>query len=622
MRSEKVRTTLRAFPSAAEAVMALPVRRLVRIWSTAETVVAVAAILAMAALPVLEIVLRGVFRTGLPGSFGFVQHLTLWVAFAGALIATREGRHLTISSGAAPFMPPLGRAGRHLAAGATTAVSVSLAWASLQFVQSEARFPSAGAGLWLPVWLLESVLPIAFAVMTVRFILQSEDRSGRLASIVGVGAAAVVGFWLGEVWPGVLWPATAVLLVALLFGAPIFVLIGGTALLLFQSDFVPAAAVPVEIYRIVVSPSIPAIPLFTLTGYLLAEGRAGDRLVRLFRALFGWMPGGLPIATTVVCAFFTTFTGASGVTILALGGLLLPVLVRNGYSERFGLGLLTATGSIGLLFPPSLAVILYAVIARVPIPDLFVAGLVPGAIMVGTICLYGLWIGRREGTTRNPFDAREALSAANEAKWEIGLPILVLIGIFGGFTTLVEAAALTVVYTLAVGLFGHRDLEIRGNVPRGLVRCLSLVGGVFVILGVAMGLTNYLVDAQVPSRAADWVAAHVDSRILFLLALNLFLLIVGCLMDIFSAIAVVVPLILPMAEVFAVHPLHLGVIFLVNLELGYLTPPVGMNLFLSAYRFERPLVQIWFSSLPFLLLLAGVVLLVTYVPWVVIGVPG
>jgi tripartite ATP-independent transporter DctM subunit len=331
------------------------------------------------------------------------------------------------------------------------------------------------------------------------------------------------------------------------------------------------------------------------------------------------MPGGLPIVATLVCAFFTTFTGASGATILALGGLLLPVLVANRYSERFSLGLVTATGSIGLLFPPSLAVILYAVIAQIPIPDLFVAGIVPGAIMVGAVCLYGVWRGHVEKTPRIAFDRREALAAVWEAKWEVALPVVVLVGMFGGYGTLVELSAVTVVYVLITGLFIHRDLDIARNLPEGVMKCVTLIGGVFTILGVAMGLTNYLVDAQVPMHAADWVEAHVESKLVFLLALNVFLLVVGCLMDIFSAIAVVVPLILPIAAVFGIHPLHLGIIFLANLELGYLTPPVGMNLFLAAYRFEKPVVEVWRAGLPFLLLLALVVLLVTYVPWVVIG---
>lgn len=296
----------------------MTVRRIAALWSYIETAVAAAALLAMAAFPVLEMVLRGVFDTGIAGSMGFVQHLTLWVAFAGALIATRQRRHLTITSGASPLFPRVGAVGRLFAAGATTAVTASLCWASLQFVRSEAQFPSAGVGLWVPVWVMELILPVAFAAMTVRFVLQAEGRALMVASIAGIAVAAAVGFAIGGSVPAITGPLIALLALVLLFGAPIFVFIGGAALLLFLADLVPAAAVPVEIYRIVVSPSIPAIPLFTLTGYLLAEGGAGERLVRLFRALLGWLPGGLPIAATLVCAFFTTFTGASGVTILAL----------------------------------------------------------------------------------------------------------------------------------------------------------------------------------------------------------------------------------------------------------------------------------------------------------------
>ena len=595
-----------------------------------ESLLAGAALLAMGLLPVIEMAARGVTGSGIPGAQGFVQHLTLWVAFLGAMLATREGRHLSLSTGLKIFPDRLQHYGDLLAAAASTAVSAGLFWASWRFVKSEYDFSTGAGGHWLPAWALESILPLAFLVITLRLILQPADRAVRLAALAGAALTAVlVGLGLAVdaglveymTFPGwLVWPSLIALLVAAVMGAPIFVVIGGAALLLFLGEDVPVAAVPVETYRIVVSAAIPAIPLFTLTGYLLSETRAGERLVRLFRALFGWLPGGLPIVVTLVCAFFTTFTGASGATILALGGLLLPVLVLNRYPARFSLGLLTATGSIGLLFPPSLAVILYAVIAQVPIPDMFVAGIVPGAIMVGAVCLYGVWIGRGEQTPRTPFDRAEALAAIWHAKWEILLPVIVMVGLFGGYATLVESAAVTVVYTLVVGLFIQRDLDFRNGLSGGLRKCVILIGGVFTILGVAMGLTNYMVDAEVPMRAAAWVEANVGSKLLFLLALNVFLLVVGCLMDIFSAIAVVVPLILPIAAVFGVDPLHLGVIFLANLELGYLTPPVGINLFLSAYRFEKPVVEVWRAVLPFLAILGAVVLLVTYVPWVIIGV--
>jgi tripartite ATP-independent transporter DctM subunit len=416
------------------------------------------------------------------------------------------------------------------------------------------------------------------------------------------------------------WPVIIGLIAASLLGAPIFIALGGAALVLFFADDVPVAAIPVETYRIVVSPTIPAIPLFTLTGYLLAEGRSSERLVRLFRALFGWLPGGLIIAITLVCAFFSTFTGASGVTILALGALLLPVLIQNGFTERFSMGLITSTGSIGLLFPPSLAVILYAVIAKVSINDLFIAGIVPGILMVSAVSLYGLIVGFRTNTPRTPFNAGEAIRSIWHAGWEILLPVVALIFIFGGITTLVEAAAITVVYALFMQVVIHRDLYITYELPGVVLQSVTLIGGVFVILGVAMGFTNYLVDAMIPMQAAAWVEANVESKIVFLLALNVFLLVVGSLMDIYSAIIIVVPLILPISQAFGINPIHLGMIFLVNLELGYLTPPVGMNLFLAAFRFNRPLIKIYLAALPFLLILLIVVFLITYVPALIIGV--
>lgn len=578
-----------------------------------EDTLTAAALIAMGVLPVLELVLRTFFSRGIPGSSGYVQNLTLWVGFLGAMVASREGRHLTLSTGNAIFRQPLQKVTAVLAAMVSTTVASGLAWASLQFVRAELDSPTRLAG-WLPIWVVESILPFTFGVVAIRFIAQAGGWTERVLAFLGIPAAAAVGVFLTPFSPELLWPAIAGLVAVAIFGAPIFVVLGGTALLFFLAEGVQIASIPVETYRIIVSPSIPTIPLFTLTGYLLAEGGATRRLVRVFRALFGWMPGGLAIAATLVCAFFTTFTGASGVTILALGGFLLPVLLQNGYPAKFSVGLLTATGSIGLLFPPSLPVILYAVVAHVPVPDLFKAGILPGMIMIAAVCVYGIREAIRSKTPRPGFDMREAAAALWESKWELFLPLVALLGIFGGFCTLVEAAAMTVVYTLAVETVIHRDLHVRRSLPDVFGKCATLIGGVFIILGVAMGLTNYLVDAEVPVKAAEWVQAHIHSRILFLLALNAFLLIVGCLMDIFSAIVVVVPLILPISRLFGIDPLHLGMIFLANLELGYLTPPVGMNLFLASYRFEKPLIQVYRNAIPFLLVLLAVVLLITYVP--------
>ncbi|MFQ5538712.1 MAG: TRAP transporter large permease subunit, partial [Gemmatimonadota bacterium] len=392
--------------------------RVTTIGRRAEDALTVAALLTMGILPVLELVLRTFLHTGVPGTSGAVQNLTLWVGFLGAMIAAREGRHLNLSTGMVVIPPRLQGVATMLAATVSTAVASGLFWASLQFVRAEMESPASIAG-WVPIWVVEAILPVSFAIITLRFVAHAGGWNARALAFLGIPAAAVIGFLLGPHASQLLWPGIAGLVAAALLGTPIFVLLGGAALLLFFAVGVPVAAIPVETYRIVVSPSIPTIPLFTLTGFLLAEGGASQRLVRLFRALFGWMPGGLAMVATLVCAFFTTFTGASGVTILALGGLLLPVLLKNGYRERFSVGLLTATGSIGLLFPPSLAVILYGVVAHVPIPDLFKAGIVPGILMVAAVCMFGVREGLRSKMTRPGFDKREAAAALWESKWEI-----------------------------------------------------------------------------------------------------------------------------------------------------------------------------------------------------------
>jgi C4-dicarboxylate transporter DctM subunit len=581
--------------------------------------IGVVALLSMTGLPVLEFFLRTVFGTGITGSSEYVQHLALWVGFLGAALASREGRHLSLSAGITIVPKQYQRLTNSLASLVSTAVAAGLFWGSYLLVAAEME-SAARVGSLIPVWMVQLILPISFALITWRFIWHAGEWPARGIAALGLPLAYVFGFLLEPYAAQMLWPGVAVLLVSALLGSPIFIVLGGAALLLFFAEFVTAAAIPVAAYRIVVSASIPAIPLFTLAGFVLAESKASERLVRLFSALFGWMPGGLVVATTLMCAFFSTFTGASGVTILALGGLLLPVLVKNGYTDRFATGLLTSTGSIGLLFPPSLAVILYGVVAHVPISDLFVAGIVPGIVMVTAVAAFGIWQGKGGRIKRSPFDAHEAWAAMAEAKWEIFLPIIVMYAIFGGVTSLIEAAAITATYAIITETAIHRDIHLTRDLPGILVKCLVMLGGILVILGVAMGLTNYLVDAMIPMRAADWVEANVEDKIVFLLALNFFLLMVGALMDIFSAIVVVVPLIIPISQIYGIHPLHLGMIFLVNLELGYLTPPVGMNLFLASYRLDKPLMEVYKSAIPFLIVLALVVLLITYFPGLIIGV--
>jgi tripartite ATP-independent transporter DctM subunit len=374
-------------------------------------------------------------------------------------------------------------------------------------------------------------------------------------------------------------------------------------------------AVPNATLQITSQDTLPTIPLFTLAGTLLARGGTPERLVRVFRALAGWLPGGTAVAAVLVCAFFTTFTGASGVTILALGSLLLPVLMKDRYSERFSLGTVTASGSIGLLFLPSLPIILYGVKAQTPINEMFYACFLPGVLLVGLVAAYCIREGVVEGARWKRVDPREIALSVWEAKWEIALPVVVFVSLFGGFASTVQAAAITVLYTLFIKCVVYRDVSVRRELPKVLTESTILVGGVLIILCGAMGFTNYLIDAQVPAKGADWVAAGISSPWVFLLVLNGFLLVVGCLMDIFSAIFVVVPLILPVAERFGIDPLHLGAIFLINLELGYLTPPVGMNLFLSSYRFNKPMGQVTRAVLPFMAVQFAAVMLVTYIPW-------
>ena len=576
-------------------------------------------LVAILALLPAEMVAR-FFDTAVPGALPFVQHLTLWLGFLGAALAASEGKLLALATGT--FLPE-GRwrqAARIFSSSVAAAITVLLWRAGVEFLLIEEEFGDTVA-LGVPVWATLVVLPIAFALIALRLVWRASDWwTGRAVAACGV----VIGLWLAyhpevlELRPA--WPWLAVIAVAMFCGAPIFAVLGGAAAVLFMADGVPIGAVPVETYRLAVSPTLPAIPLFTLTGFLLAEGKSSQRLVGVFRAFFGWIPGGTAIVTAVVCAFFTIFTGGSGVTILALGGLLFQALEADGYRERFSLGLLTSSGSLGLLLPPALPLILYGIVASVPIPDLFIGGIVPGLLLVALIAGWGLREGLVTGAGRATFGWRAAGLALWVAKWELLLPVFLLVAILGGYATVVEAAALSALYALVVQRFVHRDLTLRGDLPRVLRDCVVLVGGVLLILSVAMGLTNYLVDAQVPDRLVEWAQAHIESPLVFLLLLNLFLLVVGCLMDIFSAIVVVVPLIVPLGVAFGIDPIHLGIIFVANLELGYLTPPVGLNLFLASYRFERPLLSIYRAAIPMLIILSIGVLLITYVPWLTTGI--
>ncbi len=405
----------------------------------------------------------------------------------------------------------------------------------------------------------------------------------------------------------------AALVLLALLGAPLFAIIGASAMWGFSNAGIDLQVIAIEFFGIAEMPILLAIPLFTFAGYLLSESEAPRRLVRLTRALLGWMPAGLAIVSLAACAFFTAFTGASGVTIIALGALLFPAMQQAGYPERFNLGLVTTAGSLGLLFAPSLPLILYGVVAEVSIESLFLAGLLPGFLMLTILSGYSVWKNRAIRVPLSDFSWREVREAVRESLWEIPLPLVVLGGIYSGYFAISEAAAVTALYVLIVDVAILREVRIR-ELPRIMRESMILVGGILVILGMSLASTNYMIDEGVPQRLLGFIGNFVEGQLTFLLLLLVFLLILGAILDIFSAIVLVVPLILPIAAQYGVHPVHLGIVFLATMQLGYITPPVGLNLFIASYRFEKSIISIYISTLPFFVFLLIAVLIITYWP--------
>ncbi len=403
------------------------------------------------------------------------------------------------------------------------------------------------------------------------------------------------------------------LILLAIFGAPLFTVIAASAMLGYQKEGIDLMAIAIEVLGIASMPMLSAIPLFTFAGYLLSESNAPQRLVRLTDALLGWMPGGLAMVSLAACALFTAFTGASGVTIIALGAILYPALKQDGYPDNFNLGLVTTSGSLGLLFAPSLPLILYAVVAEISIDNLFRAGILPGLLMLVLLSGYSLWIGRNTTKTLEPFSLKELLSALNAAKWELPLPIVVLGGIYSGFFAVSEAAAVTALYVFVAEVVVLREIKFR-DLPRVMRESMLLVGGILIILGMSLASTNYMIDAGVPQQLLAYITEYVSSQANFLILLFVFLLILGAILDIFSAIVLVVPLILPIAMQYGVNDFHLGIVFLAAMQLGYLTPPVGLNLFIASYRFERPIMNVYAATFPFLIILAVSVLIIMYWP--------
>jgi len=404
-----------------------------------------------------------------------------------------------------------------------------------------------------------------------------------------------------------------VLVLLAVLGAPLFSVIAASAMLGYQRDATDLMNMALEIQSIADLPFLAAIPLFTFAGYVLSESEAPKRLVRLTGAVLGWLPGGLALVALAACAFFTAFTGASGVTIIALGAILYPALKHDGYPDEFNLGLVTSSGSLGLLFAPSLPLILYGVIAEVPIDDLFLAGILPGLTMLAMLSAWSLWVNRSNRKPMADFSWRNTAAALRESIWEIPLPFVVLGGIYSGFLAVSEAAAVTALYVLIVEVLIHREISLK-QLPGIMRASMVLVGGILIILSVSLASTNYMISAGIPQMLFEFVAGLVTSQISFLVLLLVFLLILGAILDIFSAIVLVVPLILPIAAGYGVHEVHLGIVFLAAMQLGYMTPPVGLNLFIASYRFEKSIMHVYSATLPFLIILTLSVILITFWP--------
>ncbi len=407
----------------------------------------------------------------------------------------------------------------------------------------------------------------------------------------------------------------------LLFGAPLFAVILAASMVGFTFTEVDLSIIAAELYRLAETPLLVALPLFTFAGYILSESNTSERIVHLTRVFFGWMPSGLAIVSLLACSAFTAFTGASGITIVALGALLLPALIKDGYPQSFSLGLVTTTGSLGLLLPPSIPLILYGIVVQqmevgqsFTLAQLFLAGTLPALLMIAMLGVWSIYITRNSNIPRGHFSLAEAKLAIKDAAWELPLPFFVVFGIFGGFLAISEVAAVTALYVLIVECFIYKEIAFQ-NLVKVTTDSMKMVGGILLILGISMAFTNFMIDAQIPTYLFDWVKSNVDDKLTFLIVLNIFLLLLGAILDIFSALVIVVPLIVPIAISYGIHPVHLGIIFLANMQIGYLTPPVGMNLFIASYRFNKPIAEIYRATVPFMLILLITVIIITYVPW-------
>ncbi len=590
-----------------------------------DEVLASSALVLMVLIPLIEIVSRPLLGGGVENASVLVQHLGLVLAMFGALAAERHGHLSSLGSGLRHVGGERFQAGVKIFSHASSAlVCGALALASWRFVATEISSPHALA-YGLPLWWVQATMPLGFALLGVKLGAHC-IAAPWLKSVCGLVLSSA-GFGLAEQFDGsglMLWPAVIGLLAMLFTGAPIFAVLGGLALALFWQDGQPLASVALSHYQITVNPSLPALPLFTLAGLVFARTGAAARLGAVFLAVFGGGVTGTAVAATVLCSFFTAFTGGSGVTILALGGLLLPLLRQAGMPEQRGISLVTSASALGVLLAPSVPLIMYAIIARVPINTMFLAGLVPAAVMVLSLLIFAGYL-RRDGqpssvnvATRH--DGPGVMVTAWQAKWEILAPLIAIGSLVSGLATPTESAALTAAYAIATQAWAHKDLSFR-TLLKCLTDCTQVIGGVMLILGMALGLTNYLVDSGVPNDAVEWVQGVIPNKYVFLLLLNVFLLAAGALMEIFAALVFLVPLLLPVALSYGIDPVHFGIIFLANIEMGFLCPPAGMNIYFASAMFGKPVRYVAASVLPAVLAIFLGTLAISFIPWLSTGLP-
>ena len=577
--------------------------------------------LILISFPIFQILGRYISFFSIPASQEIVQHMTLWIGFIGAVIAARSNKLLSVVR--EPVFDASTKVSwpKFFVHVFSLSIVFVLSISYLKMIQIGFQYPDYIAP-YIPTWFAQAIIPLGLILIWYQMIMTSStDFKYRvLLTVISIIPTIILYFWQFPLAnPLLLWTKVLFAISLVAFGLPIFILLASLSIFFFLSEpsewatnYDLISTISDSAYRIVVSPTLAAIPIFTLAGYILAESNISERLIRFFKASLGWLPGSTVLIVVLLCAFFTALTGGSGVTILALGAILYPILIHDGYSKQFSLGIITTAGSLGLLFPPSLPAIIYSVTAGINPLELFKQALIPAIFLMSIMFFYGLYK-RPKSKTVERFVFKDAFETAKIAKWEIAIPLLIILSLFSGFATLVESAALLVLYVLTVELYIFKDISFK-NLPKIIIDCSTLVGGVLIILGFAMGFTGYLVDAQIPLKILNFVQSTISSKIIFLLALNILLLIVGCLMDVFSAIIVVVPLIAPLATYFGIDPFHLAIIFIANLELGYITPPVGMNLYLSSYRFEKDMPTIYSATLPFFFIRLIGVILITYIP--------